>query len=74
MDEMNYLIKKKEYIKAGKIDKKDAVPKKDGIFKKEIITNEQVYNLMLSYKADIEDIKNVLKKINKKLSLLEAVE
>lgn len=70
IDEMNLFIKRKEYAKTIKILKKEAVVKKEA----ETITNEQLHSLILSYKEDLNDIKNVLKKINKKLSIIDIVE
>lgn len=60
--EMNLFIKRKEASKTVKT------------VKKETITNEQLHSLILSYKEDLNDIKNVLKKINKKLSMIDIVE
>lgn len=63
--EMNLFIKRKEASKTVKTVK---------TVKKETITNEQLHSLILSYKDDLNDIKNVLKKINKKLSMIDIVE
>lgn len=58
---MNFFIKRKEAVKAVK---KEA----------DVVTNEQLYSLILSYQEDLNDIKNTLKKINKKLSMIEVSE
>ena len=58
--EMNFFIKRKEYSKTVK--------------KEVAVTNEQLYSLILSYQEDLKDIKKVLKKINKKLSMIEVSE
>jgi cell division protein YceG involved in septum cleavage len=61
---MNFFIKRKEAVK------KEAVLKKEA----DVVTNEQLYSLILSYQEDLNDIKNTLKKINKKLSMIEVSE
>ena len=62
--EMNFFIKRKEYSKTTKAVKKEATN----------VTNEQLYSLILRYQEDLNDIKNTLKKINKKLSMIEVSE
>ena len=64
--EMNFFIKRKEYSKA--------VKKEVAVKKEFAVTNEQLYSLILSYQEDLNDIKNTLKKINKKLSMIEVSE
>ena len=65
--EMNLFIQRM-YNKSKKSDKYDKSDKSD---KSDKISIEDVYNLLKFYKDDINEIKSSIKKINKKLAMLE---